>query len=109
MNATHDPSEHQNNSTRFGGEGLYESSSSEQDSSLRVQLGELLDESARDDIAGQELIRERMDRVIDDSLQSFDRSARSTLDFVRENPLPVLAAVGGIVAIFAALGRRRRW
>ena len=55
------------------------------------------------------MIRQRMDRAIDDSLQNIERSARSMVEYVKKNPLPVIAAVGGIAAIFAALSRRNRW
>ena len=108
MNSTPDPFERPQNS-HFSGDGSYESMGDE-DSSLRVQLSEHLDERTRDDITGDELIRERMDRVIDDSLSSLERSAHSAIEYVKKNPLPVIAAIGGIAAVFAALSsRRRRW
>jgi hypothetical protein len=110
MNATPDPFESPSNSTQFGGDGSYASSEDEHDSSLRVQLGEHLDARARDDLTSDELIRERLDRTIGDSLQSLERSAHSVIEYVKKNPLPVIAAVGGIAAVLAALSsRRRRW
>ena len=108
MNATPDPFESPSNS-QFGSDGSYDSSANEQDASLRVQLGEHLDARTRDDLMSDELIRERMDRTIGDSLQSLERSAHSVIEYVKKNPLPVIAAVGGIAAVFAALSRRRRW
>lgn len=108
MNSTPDPFERSQDSTQVSAHSSYESAS-DQDSSLHVRLGEHLDEGTLDDITGNELIRERMDRVIDDSLQSLERSAHSVIEYVKKNPLPVIAAVGGIAAVFAALSRRRRW
>lgn len=109
MNSTPDPLERARNSTPFGGDDSFESRHSEQDSSLRVQLGEHLDAGTRDDLTRDELIRERLDRTIDESLQRLERSAHSVIEYVKKNPLPVLAAVGGVVAVLAALSRRRRW
>ncbi len=109
MSSTPDSFERSQSPNQFDGDGLY-ASSSDQDSSLRVQLGEHLDERTRDEMTGDELIRERLDRTIGDSLQSLERSAHSMIEYVKKNPLPVIAAVGGIAAIFAALSsRRRRW
>jgi hypothetical protein len=104
MNTTPDPLEPLTPSLG----GLYESPEKE-NSSLRVQLGEHLDANTRDDLTRDELIRERLDRTIDDSLQSLERSAHSVIEYVKKNPLSVIAAVGGIAAIVAAMSRRRRW
>jgi hypothetical protein len=108
MSSTPDSFERPQNPTQFGGDVSY-SSSSDEDSSLRVQLGEHLDERTRDEITGEELIRERLDQTIGDSLQSLERTAHSVIEYVKKNPLPVIAAVGGFAAVLAALSRRRRW
>lgn len=113
MNSTPNPPEPLPNPTHFGGDGSHASAESEEDAQLRVQLGEILDADTRDDLAREDLIRderirERIDLALDDSLQSLERSAQSMVAFVKKNPLPVMAVVGGIAAVVAALSRRRR-
>jgi hypothetical protein len=88
MSSTPNPPERPHNPTHFGGEGLYESSGVEEESSLKVQLGDQLDEITRR------------------SLQATQRSAGSMLDVVRSNPIPVLLAVGGLVWLLASRNRR---
>lgn len=109
MNTIPDPLDIPRNPKSFGGDDSFELSQSEQGPSLRVQLGEHLDAGTRNDMTRDELIRERLDQTIDESLQSLERSAHSMIEYVKKNPLPIIAAVGGLFAVFAALSRRRRW
>ena len=88
MSSTPNPPDRPHNPTHFGGEGLYESTGMEQESSLKVRLGDHLDSVTRG------------------SLQRAQRSGTSTLDFIRSNPIPVLLAVGGLAWLLAS--RRRR-
>ena len=88
MSSTPNPPDRPHNPTHFGGEGLYESTGMEQESSLKVRLGDHLDSVTRG------------------SLQMAQRSSTSTLDFIRSNPIPVLLAVGGLAWLLAS--RRRR-
>ena len=87
MSSTPNPPDRPHDPTHFGGEGLYESTGMEQESSLKVQLGDHLDSITRE------------------SMQMAPRSSTSTLDFIRSNPIPVLLAVGGLVWLLAS--RRR--
>jgi hypothetical protein len=87
MSSTPNPPDRPHDPTRFGGEGLYESTGMEQETSLKVRLGDHLDSVTRE------------------SMQMAQRSSTSTLDFVRSNPIPVLLAVGGLVWLLAS--RRR--
>jgi hypothetical protein len=89
MNSTPNPPERPHNPTHLGGEGLYESTGMEQESSLKVRLGDHLDSVTRE------------------SMQMAQRSSSSALDFVRSNPIPVLLALGGLVWLLAS--RRRRF
>ena len=88
MSSTPNPPDRPDNPTHFGGEGLYESTGMEQESSLKVRLGDHLDSVTRG------------------SLQMAQRSSTSTLDFIRSNPIPVLLAVGGLAWLLAS--RRSR-
>lgn len=87
MSSTPNAPERPHDQTDFGGEGLYESTGMEQESSLKVRLGDHLDSVTRG------------------SLQMAQRSSSSAFDFIRSNPIPVLLAIGGLVWL---LGSRRR-
>jgi hypothetical protein len=87
MSSTPNPPDRPHDPTHFGGEGLYESTGMEQESSLKVRLGD------------------HLDSITQESMQMAQRSSNSTMDFIRSNPIPVLLAVGGLVWLLAS--RRR--
>lgn len=88
MSPTPNPPERPSNAAHLEGEGLYDSTGMEQESSLKVRLGDHLDSFTRG------------------ALQTSQRGNTSALGFIRSNPIPVLLAVGGLVWLFAS--RRRR-
>jgi hypothetical protein len=88
MSSTPNPPDRPHDPTHFGGEGSYESTGMEQESSLKVRLSD------------------HLDRVTRGSMQMAQRSSTSTLDFIRSNPIPMLLAVAGLVWLLAS--RRSR-
>lgn len=91
MNATVNPPDRPRDPAHFGEKGIEpQDMEHAEDSSLRVQLGEHLNDLTRT------------------SLQTLDRSTSPVIEFVKRNPLAVVAAVGALAAIFAALSYRRR-
>lgn len=91
MSSTPDPNaaDRPHNPTHFGGEGLYESTGMEEESSLKVRLGEQLDSATRR------------------SLQMAQSSTNSAVEFVRRNPVPVVLAIAGVALLVAAMSWRR--
>lgn len=72
-----------------GGNGLYSSTDTQEDSSLRVQLGEHLDPSTRG------------------ALESgpTTMTPNAIMDFVKRNPVPLALAAGGLLWLLTS----RRW
>jgi hypothetical protein len=88
MSSTFTTPEHPNSSTQYGGDGSYDSAGVEKVSSLRVRLGEQLDRASRE------------------SLDDWQNSSNSLLNYVRRNPLAAALAIGAIALAVTTLTRR---
>ncbi len=91
MNSTSIPPERQGNPTHFGGEGLYESTGTEEATSLKVRLGD------------------HLDSMTQGSLQVARRSTGPMVDVLKQNPLAVALAVAGFVWLLTSQRRRSDW
>jgi len=82
------------NSTQFGDAGLYDPTNTQEDSSLKVQLGEHLDPQTRSSLeSGQSPMTGSLD---------------SMMQFVKRNPIPLALAAGGLVWLLMSGSRRFR-
>jgi hypothetical protein len=81
------PPERPKNPTHFGGEGLYEAKGD--DASLKVPLGEHVDNATKESLEGEQLPK-----------------SGSVWEFARRNHVPALLAAGGIVWLIATLVRK---
>jgi hypothetical protein len=88
MSSNSPETERPRNPTHFGGGGLYDAPSADDEASpMKARLGDHLDSSSR-----QELLTYR--------------PVGAAPDFARRNRLPLLLAAGGIAMLLVALTRR---
>jgi len=76
---------------QFSSEGLYDSSDLQEDTSLKVQLGEHLDRDTRRSLAGGE-----------------GMPTNAIMSFVKRNPIPLALAAGGLIWLLTSGSRRFR-